>query len=45
MVVSPDVSCLMHIGGILSRDPAMKHIVTMHIAELLMQGVQEPAAV
>lgn len=35
VVVSADISCLMHIGGILGRDPATKHIRTMHIAEVL----------
>ena len=34
-VVSPDISCLMHIGGILRRNPATRHIRTMHIAEVL----------
>jgi L-lactate dehydrogenase complex protein LldE len=38
VVVSVDVSCLMHIGGILRRDPRMSHIRTMHIAELLVQN-------
>ncbi len=36
VVVSPDISCLMHVGGILRRDPAMRHIRTMHIAEVLV---------
>lgn len=35
VVTSPDVSCLMHFGGIMERNPAMQHIRTMHIAELL----------
>ena len=35
VLVSPDISCLMHIDGILRRDPAMKHIRSMHIAEVL----------
>lgn len=35
VVVSPDISCLMHLGGILRRDPATRHIRTMHIAEVL----------
>jgi L-lactate dehydrogenase complex protein LldE len=39
VVVSNDTSCLMHIGGILRRDPAMKHIRTMHIAEVLTAGI------
>jgi len=37
VVVSADVSCLMHIGGVIERDPAMRHIRTMHIAEVLVQ--------
>jgi len=40
VVVSNDISCLMHIGGILRRDPAKKHIRTMHIAEVLTAGVK-----
>jgi L-lactate dehydrogenase complex protein LldE len=39
VVVSNDISCLMHIGGILQRSPATRHIRTMHIAELLVAGV------
>ncbi|MGA2616921.1 MAG: (Fe-S)-binding protein [Thermoguttaceae bacterium] len=35
VVASADVSCLMHIGGMLRRDPATRHIRTMHLAELL----------
>jgi L-lactate dehydrogenase complex protein LldE len=35
VVVSADVSCLMHIGGILRRNPEMRHIRSMHLAELL----------
>jgi L-lactate dehydrogenase complex protein LldE len=35
VVVSNDISCLMHIGGILQRNPQTKHIRTMHIAEVL----------
>jgi L-lactate dehydrogenase complex protein LldE len=38
VVCSPDVSCLMHIDGILRRDPAMQHIRSMHIAEVLVAG-------
>jgi len=38
VVVSPDVSCLMHIGGILRRNAQTCHIRTMHIAELLVAG-------
>jgi len=36
VVVSPDISCLMHIGGILRRNPETRHIRTMHIAEVLV---------
>jgi len=36
VVVSNDISCLMHIGGILRREPATRHIGTMHIAEVLV---------
>ena len=36
VVVSPDVSCLMHIHGIMQRDPAMRHIRSMHLAEVLV---------
>ena len=36
VVVSGDASCLMHIGSILRRDPALAHIRTMHLAELLV---------
>ena len=36
VVVSNDISCLMHIGGILRRNPATRHIRTMHIAEVLV---------
>jgi L-lactate dehydrogenase complex protein LldE len=35
VVVSGDMSCLMHLGGILRHDPATRHIRTMHLAELL----------
>ena len=35
VLVSPDISCLMHIGGILRRNPQTRHIRTMHLAELL----------
>jgi L-lactate dehydrogenase complex protein LldE len=36
VVVSGDASCLMHLGGVLRRDPALRHIRTMHLAELLV---------
>ena len=35
VVVSPDISCLMHIGGILRRHPEAQHIRAIHIAEVL----------
>ena len=38
VLVSPDISCLMHIDGILRRKPEGKHIRSMHIAELLVSG-------
>jgi L-lactate dehydrogenase complex protein LldE len=38
VVVSGDASCLMHIGGILRRDPALRHVRAMHLAELLVAG-------
>jgi len=40
VVVSPDVSCLMHIGGMLRRGPKTKHIQMKHIAEILVAGVE-----
>jgi L-lactate dehydrogenase complex protein LldE len=36
VVVSADISCLMHVHGIMQRDPHMKHIRAMHIAEVLV---------
>jgi len=38
VVVSADISCLMHVGGLLRRDPATRHIQTLHIAEVLAAG-------
>jgi len=35
VVTSCDVSCLMHIGGILRREPTTRHIRAVHIAEIL----------
>ncbi|MDO4574065.1 MAG: (Fe-S)-binding protein [Planctomycetia bacterium] len=35
VVASIDTSCLMHIGGILQLDPQKKHIMPLHIAEIL----------
>jgi len=37
VVCSVDISCLMHVDGILRRDPGMKHIRAMHIAEVLVR--------
>jgi len=37
VVTSVDISCLMHVGGMLRRDKATQHIRCMHIAELLVQ--------
>jgi L-lactate dehydrogenase complex protein LldE len=39
VVTSGDISCLMHIGGMLQRDPATRHIRIMHLAEILDAGV------
>ena len=39
VVTSVDVSCLMHIGGILKRNEQARHIRAMHIAEILTAGV------
>jgi L-lactate dehydrogenase complex protein LldE len=38
VVVSNDISCMMHVGGLLQRDAATRHIQTMHIAEVLVAG-------
>ena len=38
VVTSVDISCLMHVGGILKRNPQMRHIRPMHIAEILVQS-------
>ncbi len=35
VVVSVDISCLMHVGGILQRDPQGKRVRAMHLAEVL----------
>jgi L-lactate dehydrogenase complex protein LldE len=39
VVVSGDISCLMHVGGMLQRDPATRHIRIMHLAEVLAEGI------
>ena len=36
VVTSVDISCLMHVDGIMRRNPATKHIQCKHIAELLV---------
>lgn len=38
VVVSPDISCLMHVGGMLQRKAETKHIQVKHIAEVLDAG-------
>ncbi len=45
VVVSNDISCLMHIGGILQRNPTTRHIRTTHIAEVLVAGWEEDGTV
>jgi L-lactate dehydrogenase complex protein LldE len=39
VVVSNDISCMMHVGGLLQRDAATRYIKTMHIAEVLVSGL------
>lgn len=41
VVCTPDISCMMHFGGIMKRDPRMKHIRQMHIAEILAGGAED----
>lgn len=43
VVCSVDISCLMHVGGILRRDPATRHIQPIHIAEILAADGEVPA--
>ena len=38
VVVSNDISCLMHIGGMSCCGPETRHIRCMHIAEVLVAG-------
>ncbi len=45
VVCSVDISCLMHVHGIMQRDPAMKHIRAMHIAEVLVAKEDRKGAV
>lgn len=40
VLASADISCLMHVGGILQRDPDTRHIQIKHIAEVLDAGVE-----
>ena len=40
VVVSPDVSCLMHVGGMLQRDSDTRHIEVKHIVEVLDAGAE-----
>lgn len=35
VVTSVDISCLMHIGGIMKKKPDMRHIRVLHIAQIL----------
>lgn len=42
-VVSADISCLMHVGGILRKNPETSHIRPMHLAELLIAREGEAA--
>ena len=41
VVVSNDVSCLMHIDGIARRRPDARHLRMLHIAEVLTSGWEE----
>ena len=41
VVCSVDISCLMHVGGLLRRSPETRHIQTIHIAEVLTSGWKE----
>ncbi len=40
VVASVDISCLMHVGGILRRNADTRHIQIKHIAEILDAGVE-----
>jgi L-lactate dehydrogenase complex protein LldE len=47
VVTSIDISCLMHVGGMLRHNPATRHVQTIHIAEILdsvltPQSVNQP---
>ena len=37
VVVTTDLSCAMHFGGMMQRDPTMKDIPIMHLTELLLK--------
>jgi L-lactate dehydrogenase complex protein LldE len=41
VVVSNDISCLMHVGGIMRRKRETRHIRAMHLAEALVAGWPE----
>jgi L-lactate dehydrogenase complex protein LldE len=43
VLVAGDASCLMHIGGLLSRQRA--GVRTMHLAEVLASTADDPAVV
>ena len=43
VLVAGDTSCLMHIGGLLSRQRA--GVRTMHLAEVLASTADDPAEV
>jgi len=43
VLVAGDSSCLMHVGGLLSRERA--GIRTMHLAEVLASTADDPAQV
>jgi len=40
VVATPDISCMMHVGGIMRRRDDAKHIEIKHIAELLVPNPQ-----
>ncbi len=35
VVCTPDISCMMHFGGIMKREAKMRHVRQLHIAEIL----------
>ena len=40
VLCSPDISCMMHVAGMMQRTAEAKHIQVKHIAELLVAGVE-----